>query len=189
VTAAYAARLRTAADLSHEPDDGLRRELHDGVVYVVPPPSNRHSRATLAAYRCLFAGAPDGVEVLHDVGIHVGLRRLYVPDLLAVRADTPFHDNGYDPGGVLLAVEVVSPSSVTLDRITKPVIYADQRIPYFWRIDTVDEGKPVLQAYALDGRTRTYVQEAELGPGDAAALEHPWTVAVDMAQFVLPGPG
>jgi hypothetical protein len=101
VTAAYAARLRTAADLSHEPDDGLRRELHDGVVYVVPPGSNVHA----------------------------------------------------------------------------------------WRIDTVDEGEPVLQAYALDGRTRTYVQEAELGPGDAAALEHPWTVAVDMAQFVLPGPG
>lgn len=28
--------LLTAADLSHEPEDGLRRELHDGVVLVVP---------------------------------------------------------------------------------------------------------------------------------------------------------
>ena len=67
----------------------------------------------LAAYRALFASARPDVDVLHDVGVHVGLRRLYVPDLLAVRRDTPFHDNGYDPTGVLLVVEAVSPSSVT----------------------------------------------------------------------------
>ncbi len=29
----------TAADLSNEPEDGLGRELHDGVIYVVPPRS------------------------------------------------------------------------------------------------------------------------------------------------------
>jgi len=184
VTAAYAARLVTAADLSHEPDDGLRRELHDGVVHVVPPPSNRHSRATLAAYRCLFPGAPGDIEVLHDVGVHVGVRRLYVPDLVAVYCGTPFHDNGYDPGGVLLVVEAVSPSSVTLDRVTKPAVYAEQAIPYFWRIDTLDEGGVRLQAYALAPKG-TYVQEAELGPGETGMLEHPWAVTVDMTDFAL----
>ncbi|HEU0090303.1 MAG TPA: hypothetical protein VFQ77_22045 [Pseudonocardiaceae bacterium] len=51
--------------------------------------------------------------------MHVGLRRLYVPDLVVVYRGTAFHDNDYGPGGVLLAVEVVSPPSVTLDRITK----------------------------------------------------------------------
>ena len=176
--------LLTATDLSYEPDDGLRRELHDGVVYVVPPPSNRHSRATLAAYRCLFAGAPADVEVLHDVGVHVGLRRLYVPDLLAVYRGTPFHDNGYDPGGVLLVVEAVSPSSVTLDRVTKPAIYAEQGIPYFWRIDTVDGDQVRLQTFAL-GSQGTYVQEAELGPGEIGTLDHPWKVRVDMTEFAL----
>jgi Uma2 family endonuclease len=176
--------LLTAADLSYEPDDGLRRELHDGVMHVVPPPSNRHSRATLAAYRFLFPGAPSDVEVLHDVGVHVGVRRLYVPDLLAVYRGTPFHDNGYDPGGVLLVVEAVSPSSVTLDRVTTPAIYAEQGIPYFWRLDTLDEGEAQLQAYALSTKG-TYVLEAELGPGDVATLEHPWSVTVDMAEVVL----
>ena len=44
-------------------------------------------------------------------------------------AATPFHDNGYDPSGLLLVVEAVSPSSVTLDRVTKPAIYAEQGIP------------------------------------------------------------
>jgi Uma2 family endonuclease len=189
VTAAYAARLLSAADLSHEPDDGLRRELHDGVVHVVPPPSNRHSWSTLAAYRCLHFSAPSEVLLLHDVGVHVGLRRLYVPDLLAVYRDTPFHDNGYDPGGVLLVVEAVSPSSVTMDRVTKPAIYAEQGIPYFWRIDALDEGAPRLEAYALEEGTRTYVKEAELGSGDHALLEHPWPVTIDMTEFYLPGGG
>lgn len=185
MTAAYAARLMTAADLSHEPDDGLRRELHDGVVHVVPPPSNRHSWSTLAAYRCLYRGAPEDVLLLHDVGVHVGVRQLYVPDLMAVYRGTPFHDNAYDPGGVLFVVEAVSPSSVTMDRVTKPAVYAEQGIPYFWRLDTVDEGKARLEVYALTTKG-TYAQEAELGPGDVGTLDHPWSVTVDMTDFVLP---
>ena len=34
--------LLTAADLSFEPEDGLGRELHDGVMHVVPPPIDDH---------------------------------------------------------------------------------------------------------------------------------------------------
>lgn len=179
--------LLTAADLSYEPDDGLRRELHDGVVFVSPPPSNRHSRAVLAAYRALFASAPPDLDVLHDVGVHVGLRRLYVPDLLAVRRDTPFHDNGYDPTGVLLVVEAVSPSSVTMDRVTKPAVYAEQGIRCFWRIDALDEGAARLEVYALDLGAKTYVKEAELAHGESGLLEHPWPVTIDMREFFLPG--
>ena len=189
MTAAYAARLLTPADLSHEPDDGLRRELYDGVVHVVPPPSNRHSRAVLAAYRALYASAPAGVDVLHDVGVHVGLRRLYVPDLLAVYRDTPFHDNGYDPDGVLLVVEAVSPSSVTMDRVTKPAIYAEHGIPCFWRIDALDEGAPRLEVYALAPGARSYVKKAELGSRESGLLEHPWPVTIDMTEFYLPSGG
>jgi Uma2 family endonuclease len=174
--------LLTAADLSFEPDDGLRRELHDGVILVVPPPSNSHSWEILSVYRALHATAPDDVLVLHDVGVHVGLRRLYVPDLLAVYRDNPFHDNGYDPGGVLLVVEVVSPSSVTLDRVTKPAVYAEQGIPYFWRID---DG-PTLQSYRLDPATGSYTLDAELGPDSRAQLGTPWTVTVDTADLVIP---
>ncbi|MDQ3274931.1 MAG: hypothetical protein M3Q39_07845 [Actinomycetota bacterium] len=43
--------LRTAADLSYEPDDGLRRELHDGMVPAVPPPNDDHSWEGRAADR------------------------------------------------------------------------------------------------------------------------------------------
>lgn len=176
-------KLRSAADLSFEPDDGLRRELHDGVVHVVPPPGAGHSRAVLAVYRALFGCAPRDVEVLHDVGVHVGLRRLYVPDLAVVARGTPFHDNGFDPGGVLLVVEAVSPGSVTMDRVTKPVVYAEQGIPWFWRIEGLDTTAPRLQTFRLDPATGVYRGEDDLGPGEVGEVVGPWTVSVDMAEL------
>lgn len=174
--------LRTAADLSHEPDDGLRRELHDGVVAVVPPPTDDHSWVVRAADRALSAAAPDDVYVLQNLGVHVGLRRLYVPDLVVVYRDTAFHDNGYDPGGVLLAVEAVSASSVTLDRITKPAVYAEQGIPFYWRV----EAEPRLLCYRLEPATGSYVLDHELAPGEKAELSVPWPLTVDMAELVMP---
>lgn len=174
--------LLTAADLSFEPSDGLRRELHDGVVHVVPPPSNDHGWEVHVADHSLWADAPDDVYVLQNVGVHVGLRRLYVPDLMVVYRDTPYHDNGYDPGGVLLVVEAVSPSSITLDRVTKPAIYAEQGIPYLWRID---EG-PRLQTYRLEPGTDSYALVSDLGPGEKGPAAAPWSVSVDMTEFVMP---
>jgi Uma2 family endonuclease len=187
MTTARVHDLRTAADLSYEPEDGLRRELHDGVVYVAPPPSNIHGREVRAADHALSAHAPADVLIFQNVGVHVGLRRLYIPDVLAVHVGTPFHDNGYDPGGVVLVVEAVSPSSITLDRVTKPAIYAEMGIPYFWRIDSLGGRGPRLEAFRLDPTTSQYVLEAELGPGDIGTIKHPWAVSVDMADFILPG--
>lgn len=174
--------LLTAADLSYEPDDGLRRELHDGVVLVVPPPNDDHSWEVRAVDQALSAAAPDDVYILQNVGVHVGLRRLYVPDLVVVYRDTAFHDNGYDPGGVLLAVEVVSPSSVTLDRITKPAIYAEQGIPFYWRI----EAEPRLRCHRLAPATGSYLLDRELAPGEKAELTDPWPLTIDMTELVMP---
>ena len=99
-----------------------------------------------------------------------------------VYRDAAFHDNGYDPGGVLLAVEVVSPSSVTLDRITKPAVYAEQVIPFYWRI----EAEPRLFCHRLDPATGTYALDLELAPGEKADLTEPWSLTVDMGELVMP---
>lgn len=176
------ASLRTAADLSSEPNDGLRREVHDGVVLAFPPTSDEHSWKALAADRALSATAPDDVYILQNVGVHVGLRRLYVPDLVVVYRDTAFHDHGYDPGGVLLAVEIVSPSSVTLDRINKPAVYVEQSIPFYWRI----EADPRLLCHHIAPATGSYVLDRELAPGEKAELTEPWPLTIDMTEFVMP---
>ena len=182
VGAVHATGLLTAADLAFEPDDGLRRELYDGVMHVVPPPGHTHSWQVLALYRLLYATAPGDVFVLHEVGVHVGIRRLFVPDLTVVYRTTSFHDNGFDPGGVLLTVECLSPGSVTMDRIAKPAVYAEQRIPFFWR---VDEG-PCLQTYRLEPRTGVYGDKVELGPGELGVPASPWPLQVDMNELDMP---
>lgn len=175
-------QLRSAVDLASEPDDGLRRELHDGVMIVAPPPSDDHSWETTVAYHALLRDAPDDVYLLQNVGVHTGLRRLYVPDLTVVDQGTPYHDFGYDPGGVLLVLEVVSPSSVTLDRRAKPGVYAEVGIPYFWRID---DG-PRLQAFRRDPGSGEYVLGTDLGPDESGEVVAPWPVRIDTADLVMP---
>ena len=182
MTAARHPILLSAEDLRFEPDDGLRRELYDGVMHVVPPASDNHSWEVRVVDRALSQGAPDDVYLLQNVGVHVGLRRLFVPDLTVVERGTAYHDYGYDPGGVLLVVEVVSPSSVTHDRVTKHAVYAEQGIPYFWRID---DG-PRLDVFRLDRATESYLRVGAFGPGEKGTITEPWSVEIDMTEFVLP---
>ncbi len=85
-------------------------------------------------------------------------------------------------GGVLLAVEVVSPSSVTLDRITKPAVYAEQGIPFYWRI----EAEPRLYCHRIDPATGSHALDRKLAPGEKADLTEPWTLTVDMGELVMP---
>jgi Uma2 family endonuclease len=49
---------------------------------------------------------------------------------------------------VLLAVEVMSPTSVRTDRLAKPAQYAQAGIPSFWRLEL---DPLVLVVHALDG--------------------------------------
>ena len=44
----------------------------------------------------------------------------------------------YQPHEVVLAIEIVSPTSLSMDRITEPALFAAAGIPYYWRIETTD---------------------------------------------------
>jgi Uma2 family endonuclease len=39
-------------------------------------------------------------------------------------------------------VEIVSPSSVTMDRVTKPAVYAEAGIPVYLRVELEGRGGP-----------------------------------------------
>jgi Uma2 family endonuclease len=174
----------TAADLTDEPQDGRIRELHDGVVQLLPVPDEDHAWHVRLCDLVLSVGAPSDVDIMQNVGVHAGEGNLYVPDIAVVRKGTPFHDNGYDPSGVLLVVEVISPETLVADRLTKPWHYAETGIPYFWRID---QG-PRLVALRLDETLGEghYIYDHELVPSENGELPHPWPVQVNMAEFVTP---
>jgi len=67
-------------------------------------------------------------------------------------------------------------------RITKPAVYAEQGIPFYWRI----EAEPRLFCHRLDPATSTYALDRELAPGEKADLTEPWSLTVDMGELVMP---
>lgn len=108
----------TYEDLEELPDDGCRYEIVDGGLVVSPPPPLRHEFVVEQLKVVLRAAAPAQWRVLSP-GVHLG-RSYRLPDVVVLRADVDRSVGTAEPGDVLLAVEVVSPGSVTTDRVTKP---------------------------------------------------------------------
>jgi Uma2 family endonuclease len=141
----------TIADLEAMPDDddGLHYELDDGCLVVSPSPPNSHNiAATHLAYLILSELGGDW-RVAAAGAVLFDARNYREPDLVVIRregARTAYAD----PSDVLLAVEVMSPSSIRRDRLVKPAQYAAAGIKHFWRLEPVDR---VLVTYVLEGKT------------------------------------
>lgn len=134
----------TVMQTLHVPPDGWtvdevpeiegRWELVDGVLLVPPPEAPRNSRAEFRLGGLLTPALDDGWEVLIGGGLYFDERNHRMPDVLVCRS-TAVDAGRVRAADVLLAVEVMSPSSVITDRVTKPAQYAAAAIPYFWRIE------------------------------------------------------
>jgi Uma2 family endonuclease len=127
----------TTDDLDALPDDGMRRELLDGALLVSPSPTDIHQIIAGRLMVALEDGCPAEYQVTQGVEIRLNNRRSFIPDVL-VATDEAARRRGriYRPQEVLLAVEIVSPTSQIMDRITKPALYAAAGIPYYWSIET-----------------------------------------------------
>jgi Uma2 family endonuclease len=105
------------------------------------------------------------------------------PDVLVVTAsayDDQERATWYDGSDVVLAVEVVCPSSLVRDRERKPQIYAKAAIRYLWRIENED-GEPVLYAYELDAATLVYVVAGIFH--DRLKMSVPFPVDLDLREL------
>ena len=113
----------TAEEAIALPADGNRYEVLDGELFVTPAPSLRHQFALSA----LFTPVKEYVDA-HQLGwalwspadIVLSPRRLVQPDLFVV----PWREGGHPSSwaevrSLLLAVEVLSPSTARAYRITK----------------------------------------------------------------------
>ncbi|OUZ11341.1 hypothetical protein BHE97_05760 [Aeromicrobium sp. PE09-221] len=108
-------------------------------------------------------------------GIQFGSRHYRQPDVAVVRRDVTPAGLWLAPSDVLLALEVVSPASVTTDRITKPAQYAMWGIEGFWRVET--EPELSLTAYALNPCDDVYTELGSWGPGETVCVERPFRVS------------
>jgi Uma2 family endonuclease len=130
----------TADMLDDLPDDGNRYEVIDGELFVTPSPMNIHQQAVGELYFLLLPYAKQvGVTLLFaPSAVRFSGRREVQPDLLAMPnlPDGRRPERFTDVGKLLLAVEVLSPSTMRTDRYRKRALYQDEKVPDYWIIDT-----------------------------------------------------
>lgn len=126
------ARRYTVDEVLAFPDDGNRYELVDGELLVTPAPAQPHEivliRLSAQVYQYLDPLA-DGAQVFFSRGDVIWGPEEYVqPDLFVVPRNE-VTGNWRDCQHLLLAVEVVSPSSARGDRFKKRSLYQSRAIP------------------------------------------------------------
>lgn len=124
----------TVADLELLPDDGLRYELVDGTLLVSAAPSKQHQRVLGNLYLILRAACQPELEVfLAPTDYQPTATRSLQPDLLVVSRDDPSLKAVTTP--LALAVEVLSPSSRSIDLVLKRELYEQARVQCYWVVD------------------------------------------------------
>ncbi len=134
-------------------NDDVRRELHDGEIYVMPSPNLKHQSIILylAVLLTQWARAHGGKVYLSPVDLYVSPTEYYIPDLVFYSAAQM--RNGEverDPNRLKIApaivVEVLSRSTARNDRTLKTRAYANFGIEHYWIIDPVAQ---TLEAFEL----------------------------------------
>jgi Uma2 family endonuclease len=168
----------TVHDLDLIPEDGLQYELLDGALLVSPAPVPRHQRAAARLYLLLAAACPPDLEVFFaPLDWRPDIRTSLQPDLLVVRKEDIGPANITRP--LLLAVEVLSPSTRRKDAVFKRSKYEDSGVASFWIVDPV---APSITAFDLvDG---LYVTAGEATGDCAVTMRQPFTVTVVPSDLV-----
>ena len=121
------------------PDDGKHYEVIDGELFVTPAPSLPHQRAVRELLFRLadYLRALPGLEALFGpADITAGDRTLVQPDVFVMpRGPGPMPGGWVEVGTLVLAIEVLSPSTARADRHKKRRLYQRQRVPEYWIVD------------------------------------------------------
>jgi len=152
--------ILTYKDYETLPADGRRYELHEGELSVTPAPSPRHQEVSLNL-----------VVLLHEYVKAQALGRIfYAPidlilsDVTIVQPDIVYLETarlssvtgrGIE-GPPTLVVEILSPSTIQIDRGVKFQLYSRYGVPYYWIADpearTIEAYRLAEGTYQLSGR-------------------------------------
>ncbi len=161
----------TVEELSTLPDDGNRYEVIDGELLVSPAPSWTHQRAAGECYVLLRDYANTlGVDCLiAPAAVTFSDRQEVQPDIFVLpRIDGRRAPQFSDVKRLLLAVEVISPSTARADRYVKRRLYQSERIPEYWVIDVdarfVERWRPDSDAPDVLVQTLTWQPDVDTPP-------------------------
>jgi Uma2 family endonuclease len=151
-------------DLRAFPEDGKRREIIGGVLFVAAAPSKRH-QTLLGLLHVEFFRAIRltgwGRVYVGPVDIKFSEDDVVQPDLIAIREDR-MHIYRENPVTAApdIVVEIVSPSSKRYDEVTKRELYAAHGVSEYWLANSV---RPSLRLFALRGGEYVEIQPKQDG--------------------------
>jgi Uma2 family endonuclease len=120
------------------PDDGNRYETVHGELMVTPSPPELHQRVharLLLALGQYLERYPVAALYSSPADISWGPAILVQPDLFVVDLDQARTGDWSRMQRLLLAVEIMSPSSVRADRFTKRRLYQEVGVAAYWLVD------------------------------------------------------
>lgn len=164
--AAAATKEWTYEMLESLPDDGNRYEIIDGELFVTPPPAFGHQRVQWELGRFLInylAQYPVGLGFFAPGDVIIDRRNVVEPDIFVVPRDNAEKSTSWkDIKSLLLAIEILSPSTARADRHRKRLLYQQFQVGEYWIVDSdarvIDRWRPA------DSRAETLSDQIEWHP-------------------------
>ncbi len=169
----------THADLLQMPDDGKRREIIDGELYVTPSPLNYHQKILFnitLAFGNFLESNPLGELRFAPLDVILSDHNILEPDLLLVLNEHKNILQDWVRGAPDLVIEILSPTTEARDRGIKLKAYARYGVGEYWIVDPVAQ---VVEVYRLTAEgfhlAATYAKgmsvETPLLPGFSLAVD------------------
>lgn len=124
------------------PEDGNRYEVVHGELLVTPAPRPLHQRVQMRLIRHIgeyLVKNPVGELLASPADLSWSEDTLVQPDLFVVRADEAGALEWAQVKHLILAIEILSPSSARADRFTKRRLYQEVGIPAYWMVDADEQ--------------------------------------------------
>lgn len=165
----------TVEDLERLPEgDGLQYELFDGMLVVSPSPTSQHGTAVFRLANLIGQNLPEGRELVPFVAPmdwQPGRQRSLQPDLLIARAEDVQEKKVVGP--LVLAVEVLSPSTRNKDLLLKRDFYQQGGVRSYW---IVDPDEPSV--LALELRDGVYYETGKAAGDEELVLSVPFPITI-----------
>jgi Uma2 family endonuclease len=155
-------------------------EVVDGAIVVSPAPTRRHQDIARRLANALEHACPPHLRVSTDVDLRLAevplLNRR--PDVVVYRDELP-DGEVLRPTDVTLVAEVISPGSLTTDRIDKHAEYASVGIAWYWRVDPAAR---TLSIYQHNCGLGAYQLAHEIS--GTARLTKPFPIDLDLTKIL-----
>ena len=162
----------TYQDLQSFPEDNFRRELIDGELIVTPSTTFLHQHAVgelLVALHSYLKRQNVG-DVLHSPSdIEIVPETIMQPDVfVSPKTVGRRQKEWHDIQSLLLAAEIVSPSTATVDRVTKRQFLKRAPVDEYWVVDTdariIERNRAGVEGVEILDLTLTWMPDGATEP-------------------------